>query len=48
MYHISGQQPGVEMGSEVLSAPIFYINGKRHALPEGRAEINLLQYLRGE
>lgn len=35
------------MGSEVLSVPICYINGKRHDLPEGRAEVNLLQYLRG-
>ena len=31
-----------------MAEPIVYINGKRHVLPLGRAEVTLLQYLRGE
>lgn len=27
---------------------LCYINGKRYVLPEGRAEVTLLTYLRGE
>jgi hypothetical protein len=27
--------------------PIFYVNGKRYALPVGRGELTLLQFLRG-
>ncbi len=29
------------------SQPIVYVNGKRHELPQGKAETTLLQYLRG-
>ena len=35
------------MGSEAMAEPIAYINGKRFSLPTGRAEVTLLQYLRG-
>ena len=27
--------------------PICYVNGKRQALPQSRAEVTLLEYLRG-
>lgn len=30
------------------SSPVAYINGKKHKLPLGKAEVTLLQYLRGE
>ncbi len=30
-----------------MAEPIAYINGKRFSLPTGRAEVTLLQYLRG-
>ena len=36
-----------DMGSEAMAEPIAYINGKRFSLPTGRAEVTLLQYLRG-
>lgn len=32
----------------VADQPIAYVNGKRHVLPQGRAEATLLQWLRGE
>ncbi len=34
-------------GFDADAEPIAYINGKRHVLPAGRAEVTLLQYLRG-
>lgn len=29
------------------ASPILYVNGKRHVMPEGKAEQTLLAYLRG-
>jgi hypothetical protein len=36
----------MEAGADPAEA-IVYVNGKRHVLPQGRAEATLLQYLRG-
>lgn len=33
--------------TELDGTPFCYINGKRHLLPQGRAEATLLQFLRG-
>jgi hypothetical protein len=29
------------------ASPILYVNGKRHVMPAGQAEVTLLAYLRG-
>lgn len=29
------------------ASPILYVNGKRHVMPQGKAEQTLLAYLRG-
>ena len=29
------------------ASPIFYVNGKRHVMPPGKAEVTLLAHLRG-
>jgi len=34
------------MGDDAALVPVAYVNGKRHVLPPGRAEVTLLTYLR--
>ena len=41
-------QSATASGTHQDSEPIVYINGKLHKLPLGRAEVTLLDYLRGE
>lgn len=35
------------MGDAAFDVPVAYVNGKRYELPQGRAEVTLLTYLRG-
>ena len=51
-YRLSRWSPGVYVAMPAgpvrdASQPIVYVNGKRHELPQGKAETTLLQYLRG-
>lgn len=41
------QQERHVMGDDAALVPVAYVNGKRHVLPPGRAEVTLLTYLRG-